>query len=156
MWTVNPFLARAASDCETWFLNRYTFSKMLDNFPFIPFTLASRLGIISLDAELMEEVDPILRRHRGPVHYRSLAGIRDMVLHSTGKPLPSLHAQFGPFSQGGFDNPIADHTHMFCAPLNDPLVRDLELRGIRPIATASVIHHRMDDWKWQFLLTSEF
>ena len=129
--------------------------KMLDNFPFIPFTLASRLGIIALDAELMEEVDPILRRHRGPVYYNSLAGVRDMILHSTGQPLPALHAQFGPFSQQGYEDPVEGHVHMFCAPLDDPLMRDLEIRGIRPTATASVVHHRMDDWKWQFLLTSE-
>ena len=130
--------------------------RMLDNFPFIPFDLASRIGIVALDTELMAEVDPILRRHRGPVYYNSLSGIRDMILHSTGEPLPVLHAQFGPFSQCGHENPVDNHIHMFCAPLDDPLIRDLELRGIRPVATASVIQHRMEGWKWQFLLTSEF
>ena len=95
------------------------------------------------------------RRHRGPVHYNSLAGVRDMILHSTGEPLSVMHAQLGPFSQYGYENPVDNHIHMFCAPLDDPLIHDLELRGIRPEATASVIQHRMEGWKWQFLLTSE-
>ena len=53
--------------------------RMLQNFPMIPFSVATKLGVIMLDTELMEEVDPILRRHRGPISYSSAAGIRDIV-----------------------------------------------------------------------------
>jgi hypothetical protein len=129
--------------------------RMLQNFPLIPFSVATKLGVVMLDTELMEEVDPILRRHRGPVSYSSAAGIRDIVPENGGEPLQLLHAQFGPCAQPGYKNPVDDHYHMFCAPLGDSLLKDLEIRGIRPATTITVVHHRLDTWKWQFILTNE-
>ena len=129
--------------------------RMLQNFPMIPFSVATKLGVIMLDTELMEEVDPILRRHRGPISYSSAAGIRDIVPESGGEPLPVLHAQFGPCAQPGYKDPVDAHAHMFCAPLDDALIKDLAIRGIRPVTTITVVHHRLDSWKWQFILTNE-
>ena len=129
--------------------------RMLQNFPMIPFSVATKLGVIMLDTELMEEVDPILRRHRGPISYSSAAGIRDIVPESGGEPLPVLHAQFGPCAQPGYKDPVDAHSHMFCAPLEDALIKDLAIRGIRPVTTITVVHHRLDSWKWQFILTNE-
>lgn len=130
--------------------------RMLHGFPMIPFTVATKLGLIVLDTELMEEVDPILRRHRGPVCYSSPAGLRDIVPENGGEPIAVLHAQFGPCGQPGYKDPVEDHQHMFCAPLDDPLIKDLEIRGIRPAATVTVVEHGLSDWNWRFILTSEF
>ncbi len=129
--------------------------RMLQNFPMIPFSVATKMGIIMLDTELMEEVDPILRRHRGPISYSSSAGTRDIVPEFGGDPLPILHAQFGPCGQPGYNDPQEGHAHMFCAPLEDALIKDLEIRGIRPVTTMTVIHHRLENWQWQFILTNE-
>ncbi|MEE2961615.1 MAG: hypothetical protein VYA34_12800 [Myxococcota bacterium] len=121
----------------------------------IRFKAACQIGIICLDTELMEEVDPILRRHRGPIYYHSSDGIRDIQDAQNKQPLPLLHAQFGPCSQRGYADPVDDHLHVFCTPLSDPLLSVLKYRGIQPIGTMTVFHHQMHQWNWQFLLTNE-
>ena len=123
--------------------------------PFIPIQAETIIGLVSLDAEQMRRVQPTLEKHRGPVSYLSLAGIKDIVLESTGAPLPLLHAQFGPCAQPDIPHPQDGSTHMFCAPLGDPLLRELETFGITPSSTATIVEHRMGQSDWRFILTSD-
>ncbi len=45
---------------------------MLKRFPLAPMSIATKLGIVSLDAKRMRKVEPILRSHFGSVSYLSL------------------------------------------------------------------------------------
>ncbi len=129
--------------------------KVFKQLPFIPIHADHVIGLVSLDAEAMRRVHPILESHRGPVTYLSLGGIKDIILESTGQPLPLLHAQFGPCAQTGHPEPIEGNTHMFCAPLGDPLLVELATQGIEPSSTATIVEHRMQPCDWRFILTSD-
>jgi len=117
--------------------------------------LATRIVFYSLDAAQMRGVVPLLEPELGPLAYLGLGGVKDIVLQSTGAPMPLLHLQYGPCAQGGVTAPVDDHVHMFCLPEGDPLVVGLGSMGHRPTATASVMHHRMGDADWRFILTSD-
>jgi hypothetical protein len=115
------------------------------------------LNIWSFDRDAMRRVLPIIERHRGPVRLRSLEGVKDLVLGSTGGRLPLLHAEWGEAAPGGalVDGPQPDHVHMACAPEGDPLTAELRGLGLAPGATATIVHHRMGRSDWRFVLTSE-
>ncbi|RKU15732.1 hypothetical protein C6503_13520 [Candidatus Poribacteria bacterium] len=128
---------------------------MLKRFPLAPMSIATRLGIISLDAKQMREIEPVLRKHFGGVSYLSLAGKKDIILQSTGSPMPLLHVQFGPCAEQGFTEPLEGYVHMFCVSVDHPLLEVLRSQGVYPSATATVVHHRMEKWDWEFILTSD-
>ena len=130
-------------------------ARMLSRFSLAPMSIATRLGIVSLDANGMQKVEPILKEHFGHVSYLSLAGKKDIVLQSTRAPMPLLHVQFGPCAEQGRTEPIDDHIHMFCASIDHPLLEILKHQAIYPSATATVVHHRMEKWDWGFILTSD-
>lgn len=128
---------------------------MLKRFPLAPMSIATKLGIVSLDAQKMQKVEPILREHFGHVSYLSLEGKKDIILQSTGSPMPLLHVQFGPCAEQGQVEPLDDYVHMFCVSVDHPLLEVLKHQSIYPSATATVIHHRMKQWDWTFILTSD-
>ena len=47
---------------------------MMTRFPLVTISIATKLGIISLDCERMQSVEPILREYLGSVSYLSLEG----------------------------------------------------------------------------------
>ena len=128
---------------------------MLKRFSLAPMSIATKLGIVSLDCKMMRKVEPILREHLGFVSYLSLEGKKDIILQSTASPMQLLHVQFGPCAQKGHPEPLDGYTHMFCAPIDHPLLEVLSYQAIYPSATATVIHHRMEKWDWRFILTSD-
>ena len=128
---------------------------MLKRFPLAPMSIATKLGIISLDAEQMQKVEPVLRKHFGSLSYLSLAGKKDIILQSTRAPMPLLHVQFGPCAEQGPPEPLAGYVHMFCVPMDHLLLEALKRQAIYPSATATVVHHRMEQWGWDFILTSD-
>ena len=130
-------------------------ARMLSRFPLTPMSIATRLGIVSLDAEQMRKVEPVLREHFGDLSYLSLAGKKDIILQSTGAPMPLLHVQFGPCAEQGFTEPLEGYVHMFCVSIDHPLLEVLRHQGVYPSATATVVHHRMEKWDWEFILTSD-
>jgi hypothetical protein len=75
--------------------------------------------------------------------------------------MPLLHFQFGPCAEAGLQRPVAGSVHMLCAPAGDSLSKELLAYGIKPTASASVIHHRMGlgmgtrGLNWNFILTSD-
>lgn len=119
------------------------------------------LQLWSLDADAMRRALPALERHRGPIRFRSLEGVKDLVLGSTGRRLPLLHAEWGPAPPAHatvgalVEGPRPDHVHMACAPEGDALAADLRALGFAPDATATIVHHRMGRSDWRFVLTSE-
>jgi hypothetical protein len=129
--------------------------RVLEKYSVVKFTTATQLNIYSLDAENMREIAPLIIEYRGEIAYRSLAGIKDLQLQSTGQKLPLLHLQWGANLDDCISEPIAGSTHMFCVPSNDNLAFLLINRSIYPTATASVVSHGMAESDWQFILTSD-
>ncbi len=129
--------------------------RIFRRFPLIPIEHATTLSFFSLSCGEVQRVAPVLRRHRGPVTYISLRGVKDLVMASTGAPLPLLHVQHGPLADRGHEEPIDGAVHMLCAPVDDPLSRELLALGLPATATATVIAHRMEAYDWRQVLTSE-
>jgi hypothetical protein len=129
--------------------------RVLEKYSVVKFTTSTQLNIYSLDAERMRSIAPLISEHRGQIAYRSLGGIKDLQLQSTGEKLPLLHLQCGTKIDGTIPDPIAGFTHMFCAPSHDSLTYSLTERAIYPTATASVVSHGMSHSDWRFILTSD-
>jgi hypothetical protein len=127
--------------------------RVLARYSPVKFTTSTQLGIYSLDAETMSRIAPLIAEHRGNISYRSLAGIKDLQLQSTGNNMPLLHIQWS--ASQGMSAVMTGYTHMFCVPSNDKLAKLLEDRSINPSATASVVSHGMPDSDWRFILTSD-
>ena len=128
---------------------------MLKRFRLAPMSIATQLGVISLDVKQMRAVEPVLREHFGNISYLSLGGKKDIILQSTRAPMPLLHVQFGPCAERGVSNPLEGYIHMFCVSMDHPLLEVLKHQAIYPSATATVVHHRMEKWDWGFILTSD-
>jgi GNAT superfamily N-acetyltransferase len=120
-----------------------------------PLSFAASLDIYSLDAEAMAAARPLLERHRGPVSFLSLGGQKDLILESTGAPLPLLHAQYGPCGSPGQPQPSAGFQHMFCSVRGSELHAALAAAGFAATASASIVHHGMGESDWSFVLTSD-
>jgi hypothetical protein len=116
--------------------------------------IAARLAIYSLDAERAALASPLLaRRHGGEPRWISLAGIKDLVLASTSRKLPLLHAAFG--TADGELAPRRAAVHMFCLPTRDPLCRELSAAGIAAESHARVVAAGMAGQDFSFVRTSE-
>jgi hypothetical protein len=121
-----------------------------------PARVAGTLLLWSLDADQARAAAPLLRDRRGPLSWLSLQGVKDIVLESTGAPMPLYHAQPGlPQPAGGEPEPRPGAVHMVCALQGDDLATALVGAGLRPQATASVIAHRMRRSDWRFVRTSD-
>ena len=132
--------------------------QMATRFQLAPISLATTLGIYSLSAQEMRQAEGILGPQLGRFSYLNLAGVKEIVLQSTGTPMPLLHLQYGP----GLDQraarstaPVDGHVHMLCLPASDPLSLELVEIGLLAGATASVVHHRMPRWSWRCVMTSD-
>jgi len=129
--------------------------RLVSRFSIIASTVATQLIFYSLTAGEMERALPTLRRQLGPISFLSLRGQKDIVLQSTGAAMPLLHLQHGPCGVQGELDPKEKHVHMFCLPENDPLHAPLGGLGLSPSATAAVLQHRMGNYDWRFILTSD-
>lgn len=129
--------------------------RLLSQFRWLPFHVGTLLDIYSLDSQGMTQCQPLLEKSWGKIGYLSLAGKKDIVLQSTGKSLPLLHLQHGPTATYQFDSAQIGFTHMFCLPQSHTLSVDLKKLGITPQASATLVHHRMHHWNWDFVLTSD-
>lgn len=125
--------------------------RLFRRFPVAPIRHAATLRIWSLDVEEARAALPLLRAHRGEPGWRSLAGVKDLVMESTGRPLPLLHAEYG----GAPADPVPGAVHMVCAPDGDALADELRALGLAPSASATVIALGMDGYDWRRVKTSE-
>lgn len=101
---------------------------------------------LGCEAKLTEEL--------GPIEWFDPHGVKDIVLRTTGAAMPLLHAQHGPFGRPNA-KPRAGAVHMLCLPADDRLAGSLDRLGIRPDATATVVHRDADGVDWRQLLTSD-
>jgi len=107
----------------------------------------------------------LLKYREGPISFLSLNGIKDIILRSTQQPMPLLHIQFGvdikemqrqPSEKVGtwHEEPLLDHSHMFCCLNTEDLVKDLAGLNIHPTASATIISSGVKS-DWKFIRTSE-
>ena len=134
-------------------------ARLVKHFRWAPFEAGPELAIYSVDAATVADLTPLLEQFRGHLGMLSLAGVKDLVLGSTGQPMPLVHVTWDPRGKGvapsNRKGPQPGHQHMFCAPHGDPMAIALAARGVMPVATASIVHHRMGRSDWRFVLTSE-
>jgi len=129
--------------------------RLANHIKLAPVSIGCTLLIYSLNAEEMIRMAPTLKFHRGNISFLSMDGVKNIRLASTGLPMPLLHLQFGPCAQAGLTNPQPEHIHMFSTPATDPLAEAMLAHGFAATATATVLHHRMGEWDWRFVLTNE-
>lgn len=128
---------------------------IIEKFPFAPLKVVTTLYFFEIsraDAKVIEtEISKIVGE---PIRFLSLSGIKDIVLKSTGRPMPLYHAQHGPLADPNSTPIEHEGRYMFCAPESSKLF--LFLSGHFKIsATASVLAHRMNDQNWDFILSSD-
>lgn len=128
---------------------------LMAHFRWLPFELVGQLSLFSLSFQQLQEHRKRIEIHFGPVSLLSLAGKKDLILQSTGKPMGLLHLQHGPCGQPGNSDPTPGFTHMFCVPDQHPLRQELAAANIHPDSTVSVLGHRMSKCDWTFVLTSD-
>lgn len=116
---------------------------------------SARLVFFTFGFAACRDVARELEAALGPVAWFDPRGTKDIVLASTGAPMPLLHAQHGPCARRGAGPAREGCTHMLCLPDGDPLVARLRQRGHTPMATATVLHRGMPSFAWRELLTSD-
>jgi hypothetical protein len=122
--------------------------------PLLNFKSGGKLMIYSIDYDILLKIRYIIERHRGKISFLSLLNVKDLILKSTGSPLPLLHIQWDTNNNDTIE-PISGYTYMFCCPINDPLYIELTNNNIIINTTAEIIHYNMDDSDWKFILTSD-
>ena len=130
--------------------------RLADHFHWLRLGGQVPLWFYTSNADQMRSVRPLLERHRGPIHFISLAGMRDLVLESTGRPLMLLHVGYGvPRDRITFSEPQPGYTYMWCAPAGDPVAQKLSAAGIDPAVTGRILHRGLADFDWTTLSTAE-
>lgn len=121
------------------------------------FEKAATLEFFTFDARAMARVEPLVREHRGDLGYLRLTGVKDIVLASTGAPMPLVHVQIGPFADGRASEPgpVPNGAHMLCAPTDDDLARGLRDAGHSPTARASIVQTGLQHEDWRWVLSSD-
>lgn len=120
-----------------------------------PVRPVGELTFYSLAESELADARPLLTRHRGPVGTLSLAGIKDIVLRSTGAPMPLVHLQWGTLAERGEEVALPDATFMLCTPSGDALDQALAGAGLSPSATATVLAFGPFTRPWDWVLTSD-
>jgi hypothetical protein len=113
------------------------------------------LAVVSFDFATWQRIEATLARALGPLRFYDPRGRKDIVLESTGAPMPLLHLQHGPFARRDTTAARPGCTHMLCLPQHDPLLAELAAAGVIAGASASVLHKGMDDFGWRHVLTSD-
>jgi hypothetical protein len=129
------------------------------HFAWLPPSVLStfQLDLWSGDAAAFAVARPLLETARGPLHLVNLDDIKMLRLRSTGRPLPLWHVRHGDVVDARTaQTPPSGATLMWCAPRTSSLAAALQLRGLRPSASATVVHHRLDAVAWDDVIdTSE-
>lgn len=129
--------------------------RLLRRFRWLPFRLETSLNIYFLSFDEMARCRHLLDAALGPISFLSLRDKKDLILESTGMPIPLLHVQHGMCGSYGTAEPEPGFAHVLCLPEGDPLIAPLKALEVCSIARASVIAHGMPNRDWRFILTSD-
>lgn len=128
---------------------------LIQRFRWARVDVAAVMNLYALAAPAMQRALPLVEHFRGRTGFLDLRSKKDLVLTSSGRRIPILHAQFGPLAERTSFSPADQATHMFMTPRGDALDSALRSEGFAPNATATVLAHRMRDFDFKFLLTSD-
>lgn len=128
--------------------------KIMEQLPWTPLKIGARVVFYYEDEAATQKALEILGRK--DAHFSSLLGKKDLILKSTGKPIPLLHLEWGEQAED-FRSPAPENgmLHMWCLPENDPRVTALKATGVSPKARGLIFHHGMENFDWAQLRTSE-
>lgn len=101
----------------------------------------------------LDQINNLLWSRHIKFGYLSLFGVKDLIMSSTKKPMKLIHIVPENRANITISN-IDDYYYMFCLASSNPLAKKLELSGITPASTASVISN-ITNCDWNFILTSE-
>lgn len=128
--------------------------KIMENLPWTPLKTGARIHFYYEDEIAASVALRILNRPNS--HFSSLAGKKDLVLKSSGTPIPLLHLEWGEKAEDFHSHsPQKGKLHMWCLPASDQRVPQLERAGILPKASGLIYHHGMNGFDWSDLRTSE-
>ncbi|MEM9189117.1 MAG: GNAT family N-acetyltransferase [Myxococcota bacterium] len=130
-------------------------ARMVKRFRLVPIEVDGPLQLYALTEGEMRRFRPRIEAELGPITFLSLGGVKDIVLESSGAPMPLLHVQHGPCAAVGLDEPQPGHQHMFCIPAGSPLAEEMKHAHIAINSTATVVSHGMRGADWRFVLTSD-
>ena len=117
---------------------------------------ATTLGIWTIRYDSFTEYREAMEAMCGPIRCRSLRGIKDIVLESTGEPMPLIHLEHGALADVRQSAPASTSSeHMFCAPNESALFAFARRTWGEPQATATVIERSFDVGDAQWILTSQ-
>ena len=125
--------------------------KLIKKNPSFKCKKAKTLMIYSVDYNTIKKTLPIIKKYKGSINFLSLKGKKDLILKSTNIPINLLHLQYG----NGNQEPIPDYTYMFCCVKKSHLYHELKLNNIKTDITADIIHYNMNNYNWDFILTSD-
>ncbi len=118
--------------------------------------LATTLGLWTIRHDSFTKHRDALESMYGPIRCRSLRGIKDIVLESTGEPMPLIHLEHGVLAHAGQPEPAsAASEYMFCAPIESARFVYACTTWGEPHATASVIERSFDVGDARWILTSQ-
>ena len=129
-------------------------SRILRHFGFNFFKTGPELNIYSVGLNELEGITSTLTDYKGNISKVSLEGIKDIILKSTSEAMSLIHLEFNK-EHIPSGKPCKDSQFMFSSVVGSGLSRALEEKGIEPSASATIIHHGMDNWDWGFVHTSE-
>lgn len=134
---------------------RNTVIKLIENFPFIPFRYAATLCFFEISMKEVKSVEKDVDRIIGEkVRFLSLKGMKDIILESSGAPMPLFHAQYGPMASRLARKIEHEGRYMFCTTENSTLFSLLK-KHFDIAATASILEHRLNNQCWDFILSSD-
>lgn len=130
-------------------------TKIMENLPWTPLKQGARILFYYEDAQNTLTAMEALKLKRPGISFSSLLGIKDLVLKSTGRPIPLLHMEWNEDVPGSSPAPIEGNVHMWCLDEKSELNSSLEKAGIKPKASGLIFHHRLGHLDWNELRTSE-
>lgn len=107
------------------------------------------LSFYILDETQKDMARLLIEKHFGPYHFMSLRGQKDLILESTGLPLPFVHYATKSNPQF-FMTQQEDCQFMFCFPSSHPIVDEMKGIGMFPNSSASILSN-MDNVDWTFI-----
>jgi hypothetical protein len=126
--------------------------RLLKKFSYLPFKQSTIINFYNLQyPQLLQFIE---KNKLGPQSFLSLSAKKDLIMKSTGKAMKLLHYQHGEFADSHCVGPLPDHFHMYCSAVGSNL-DNLLSKDFKPDASASVISHRMANFDWDFILSSD-
>ncbi len=127
--------------------------KIMENLPWTPLKKGARVFFFYEPKRETELAMAILSFQRKNISFSSLAGIKELILSSTGQPIPLLHMEWG---EGQIGQPASENAlHMWCLWEGNTAIDDLVRVGIKPKGSGLIFQHRMPSGFWNELRTSE-